>query len=120
MAKAATAWVALDGSSTATQTSGGYLLLENGVDALLLEDGASFLLLEDATLTQKEDTLWDTVSSRNAAGWASDGNTTYTQGNSGVQRTQQDTTVRVTQDGTTRILQENVGVPKAPTTWDTL
>src|SRR3954469_14019758 len=102
MAKQPTAWASRDGSSTSVVASGD-LLLEAG-SYLLLENGNS-ISLEAITMTPKKLTSWTLGAKNNTAWMANDGFSTLTLANTGVQRTQQDTTVRILQDGTTRLLE---------------
>lgn len=51
---------------------------------------------------------------------ANDGSSSVNLNNVGVQRTEQDTTLRVEQDGTIRVLNDVVVVQKADTEWDNL
>lgn len=122
MAKLPANWSSKDGSSTATQSGNGDLLLEDGVSLLLQEDGASLILVEDILLTPKEDSLWHGLAKPISA-WASrDGSTTLT--NIGL------TSFRVAQNGSDQRLQQNsidfrivneiVATPKADTKWDSL
>lgn len=117
MAKLPAIWSTRDGSSTITQSSGD-LLLETG-GYLLLETGG-FIQLEAVTVTQKEDTQWDSPLSRLPAQWVTTGYATLAPSNSGAQRAEQDGTIRIEQDGTIRVLQETVVTPKQPSQWDSL
>jgi hypothetical protein len=118
MAKQPTAWASRDGFSIATPASGDILLESSSY--LLLENGNS-IALEAITMTPKPFTSWS-LPTKSATSWStSDGTSEINSNNAGVQRYQQDgVTVRTLQDGTVRVLESSVVVPKPPTVWSTL
>lgn len=53
--------------------------------------------------------------------WArQDGTTILTAGNTGVQRLQENSVVRITEAGVTRLLEDIIATPKAPAVWTQL
>lgn len=119
MAKAPAIWTGVDSSGKVTSSSGGALLLETG-GYLLFEGSTAKLLLENSVITTKEQTAWANGMAKAATKWSGDGTTSFTQTNSGVQRKQQNGTVRQTQAGVIRVLQPSSPVTKADTAWSSL
>lgn len=118
MPKIPTAWIAKDGSSTVTNTSGD-LLLESG-GHFLLEDGITLIELEGTVITPKEATIWTFPVPTMAATWIdSDGYSTVTTITEPAFRVSQDgLSIRLVQNGIDeRIINETVVTPRIAAIW---